>query len=135
MPIAMWCVLLAGILPIATTGLAKWGAKDFDNSKPREWETSLEGWRKRAKAAASNAFEVFPFFAAAVLVAWTQGAPQEWVDRLAIVFVVARLAYVWAYVSDRPTVRSGVWALGFFVTIAIFLASLWGGGDAPPPPA
>ncbi|GLK68629.1 MAPEG family protein [Hansschlegelia plantiphila] len=131
MPISMWCVLFAGVLPILTSGLAKRGDRSFDNSKPREWAQTAEDWRKRAVAAQQNAFEAFPFFAAAVLVAWTQGGPQEWIDRLAIVFVVVRLAYLWAYVANRPTLRSTIWSIGFLVCVAIFTSSLWAGG----PPA
>lgn len=125
MPLALWCVLAAGILPIVTVGLAKWGAPDFDNGDPRGWSGGLKGWRARAFAAHQNGFEVFPFFAAAVLAAATQGTATGTVGLLAAAFVVSRLAYVWAYVADRPTVRSAIWSVGFFLTVAIFTAPAW----------
>lgn len=130
MPIALWCVLFAGVLPILTAGLAKRGDTSFDNGKPRAWEAAQDGWRRRAIGAQKNAFEAFPFFAFCVLAAWTQGGPQEWIDRLAIVYVVLRLAYLWAYVADRPTLRSAVWSLAFFVAIAIFTSPLWPAASA-----
>ena len=40
---------------------------------------------------------------------------------LAVVFVVARIAYIACYVTDRPTLRSGVWAVGFLATVALFV--------------
>ncbi len=130
MPIAMWCVLIAGILPILTVGAAKWSDRSFDNARPRAWAAAAEGWRARLVAAQNNGFETFPLFAAAVLVAWTQGGPQLWIDRLAVAFVILRLAYVWAYATDRPSLRSALWAVGLLVTVAIFTASVWGGGPA-----
>jgi uncharacterized MAPEG superfamily protein len=128
MPLAIWCVLAAGILPILTAGVAKRGDRTFDNSKPRDWEATLQGWRKRVYAAHRNGLESFPFFAAAVLSAWTQGASQNWVDGLAVAYVVSRLLYVWAYASDRPSLRSALFGIGFLIAIAIFIAPLWASG-------
>ena len=48
---------------------------------------------RRADNAQKNGFEAFPFFAAAVIVAHLLHAPQERVDILAIIFIVARIGY------------------------------------------
>ena len=37
MPIAFWCVLLAGILPLVTVAIAKASGPGFDNHDPRGW--------------------------------------------------------------------------------------------------
>jgi uncharacterized MAPEG superfamily protein len=124
MTTALWCVLLAGILPVLTVAVAKWGP-GLDNANPRDWATRLDGYRKRAYAAHQNSFEAFPFFAAAVFAAKWGQAPQATVDALAILFVAARLAYVAAYVGDRPTFRSIVWIVGWVATLAIFSAPAW----------
>lgn len=126
MPVALWCVLIAGVLPILTVGLAKWGSPDFDNGKPREWAGSLQGWRKRAFAAHQNGFEVFPLFAAAALVASTRGHDGATADMLAALFILCRLSYVACYLADKPTLRSTVWSAGFFVTVALFTLPVWG---------
>lgn len=126
MSLAFWCVLFAAILPILCAGAAKYGASDFDNSKPREWQGRLEGWRARMQSAQQNGWEAFPTFAVAVLVGVTQGGPRGTIDLLAVLWVAARLVYVAAYAADRPTLRSAGFAAAFFTAIAIFTSPAWG---------
>lgn len=121
---ALWCVLVVGMLPVLTVALAKWGAP-LDNRHPRDWAATLDGYRRRAYAAHQNGYEAFPLFAVAVLVAEMQGGPRALVDGLALVVLAARLAYVACYVLDRSTLRSLVWALGWFGSLALFLTPLW----------
>jgi uncharacterized MAPEG superfamily protein len=125
MTIAFWCVLIAGILPVITTGIAKWGAPALDNNHPRDWANGLTGYRRRAYAAHQNAYEAFPFFAAAVIVASITDAPQGVVNLLAMVFIAARIGYTATYMADMSTPRSILWAIGWFSTIAIFSAGAW----------
>ncbi len=124
MTVALWCVLLAGMLPVFTTGIAKWGIK-LDNNHPRDWAGSLHGYRRRAYAAHQNAYEAFPFFAASVIAAMLTNAPQSVVNTLAVLFIAARLGYTAAYLRDAATARSILWAIGWFATIAIFTATIW----------
>ena len=42
MAISLWCVLVAALLPVLTTGLAKVGAA-YDNARPRESSANLPG--------------------------------------------------------------------------------------------
>ncbi|MCS6913164.1 MAG: MAPEG family protein [Myxococcales bacterium] len=83
MTIALWCVLVAGLLPYVATAIAKGGAKGYDNRDPRGWLEKQQGVRRRANFAQMNAFEAFPLFAAGVLVAEHLQAPQGTVDGLA----------------------------------------------------
>jgi uncharacterized MAPEG superfamily protein len=124
MTIAIWCLLLAGLLPILTVGYAKYVGGSYDNNLPRERAATYEGAAKRAYAAHQNSFEAFPFFAAAVLVAELKGAPRGLVDGLAIAFILFRFAYIWAYVSDRATLRSLMFGGAFFSVIGLFLSIL-----------
>lgn len=119
--LALWCVLAAGLLPYAATLAAKIGTR-FDNAQPREWLARQTGWRARANAAQANGFEAFPLFAIAVLVAQHTGAPQPRVDMLAIAFVVARVAYLAAYLADVAWLRSLVWFVGIGSAVSIFVA-------------
>ena len=125
MTIALWCVLAGGLLPIVCAGIAKGGAADFDNAKPREWLDSQQGWRRRADAAQRNGFEAFPLFAAAVLAAQTQGASQGAVDLLAGLWLAARIGYVASYLADHPTRRSAFFAIALVAAVAIFVSPLW----------
>jgi uncharacterized MAPEG superfamily protein len=58
-------------------------------------------------------------FAPSLLFALHQQADPLWVDRLCGLFVVARVIYLWAYVSDRALLRSGVWFFGFGASIGL----------------
>jgi uncharacterized MAPEG superfamily protein len=122
--VALWCVFLTAWLPVLTTGLAKIGSP-FDNHNPREFMQRIAGFRRRAYDAHLNGFEGFPFFAAAVIVAQMQAAPQTAVDNLSIVYVLTRLAYTGAYIADLATLRSIFWSIGFFTVSAIFLSKIW----------
>ena len=124
MAVAFWCVLVMGVMPAATVGIAKLGRVTLDgrgNHAPRDWAQSLDGFRRRAYAAHLNHFEAFPLFAAAVLVAATQGAPMATVNSLALTVVATRLVYTACYLADLATVRTLVWGAGWLLTVAIFV--------------
>ncbi len=124
MTIAFWAILAACFLPILSTGLAKGGgAQKFDNAAPRAWLERQTGWRQRAHWAERNHYEIFPAFAAAVIVAHIAHAPQGWADALAVAFVASRLGFIAAYVTDRPTLRSALWSLGFLCVLGLFAIS------------
>jgi uncharacterized MAPEG superfamily protein len=120
---ALWCVLIAGLLPYAATLTAKIGGAKFDNANPRDWLGSQSGFRRRANAAQLNSFEAFPLFAAAVIVAQMLDAPQARIDLLALVFVAARLAYLGFYLADLATLRSLAWFVGLASAVAIFASA------------
>lgn len=123
MTIALWCILVAGLLPIVGAAIAKWGFEGYDNARPRDWLARQSGFRARANAAQQNSFEGLPLFIGAVMVAsFTQG-PQPVIDQLAVLYVLARIAYIICYVGDRPTLRSLVWTIGMGVCIGLFVVA------------
>lgn len=123
MTTALWCVLAAALLPYLATTIAKAGGSRYDNRDPRAWLQQQKGWRERANHAQLNAFEAFPFFAAAVIVAQMLQAPQERVDALALIFVAARLAHLTCYVADWHRARSVAWLLGWLACIFLFVSA------------
>ena len=120
MPLAYWCVVIAALLPLVWVSYAKFGAKS-DNRRPREDYEKLSPRQRRAYAAHQNAYENFPFFAAAVIVAITQGASVAAVNGLAAIYIAARIAHGLLYIGDYAAARSAIYALGLFVNIAIFV--------------
>jgi uncharacterized MAPEG superfamily protein len=124
MPVAYWCVLVAAILPILSAFPAKL-TKEFDNSNPRDPAFWRHGFRARAWAAQANGYEAFPFFAAAVFVAMSQGGDPSWIDQLAVLFILLRLIYVFCYWTDRASPRSLAWGAACITTVALFTSSLW----------
>jgi uncharacterized MAPEG superfamily protein len=124
MTFAFWTILAAGLLPTICAGIAKAGGKGFDNAAPRVWLERQTGWRLRADWAQRNHLEVFPLFAAAVIVAAITHAPQSWADALAVAFVLIRIAYSAAYILDRPNLRSLLWSCGLLCVIGLFVISV-----------
>ncbi|HEY9453987.1 MAG TPA: MAPEG family protein [Bradyrhizobium sp.] len=121
MTIAEWCVFGALLLYLLTIASVKWaGHRRFDNAKPRDPAFYQDPIRARALGAHQNGIEAFPFFAAAVLLAEFRQAPQHYIDELAVLFLIVRIAYVFTYLGNRPTLRSILWSLGFAINIAIF---------------
>lgn len=123
MTVAYWCVLIAAFLPIVWVGFAKSGKPGYDNARPREFLGSLEGWQARANHAQQNSYEAFPFFAAGVIIAHLCGTPQGTIDTLAVTFILARIAYGFLYITNRSTLRSLVWLVGFGCTVALFVTA------------
>lgn len=124
--VAYWTVLVAALLPILCTAIAKWGTfstsrRDggYDNHDPRAWLARQSGWRARANAAQANCFEAMPFYIGAVIIAHQHGAFQMRLDLLAFLYVVLRLLYILFYLADMATLRSVAWALALAVNIAI----------------
>jgi uncharacterized MAPEG superfamily protein len=122
MTTAYWCVLAAALMPYVAVSIAKSGGERFDNSNPRLWLEKQQGFRARANAAQANSFEAFTFFAAAVIVAHLTQAPQDRIDTLAVMFVLARAAFIVFYVADWHWARSIVWTIGVVATITIFVS-------------
>ena len=126
---AYWCLLIAALLPVVCAGIAKWGSfgktrqqGGYDNNNPRAWLAQQTDWRARANAAQANTFEALPFFFAVVIIAHQLQADQTLVNVLSGAFVALRSAYILAYVFDKATLRSALWALALFVNIAILLS-------------
>ena len=130
MIVAFWCVLIAGVLPFVCSYAAKLGPDDavgrFDNHQPRIWLAQQTGRRARANAAQANSFEAFPLFAIGVVLCVLQHVPVSTIDVIAIVFVIARVVYIAAYLGDRPSLRSAVWAIGFLATIGLYVVAATG---------
>jgi len=121
MTTAEWCVFAALMLYLLTIAPIKWlGFRRFDNSKPRDPAFYEDPIAARALGAHQNGIEAFPFFAIAVLLAEFRGGPQRYVNELAVLFVIVRIAYVLTYLGNRPTLRSILWSIGFAINCAIF---------------
>ena len=121
MTIAEWCIfasLMLSLLSIASVKWLRFGR--FDNSKPRDPAFYESPFAARALGAHQNGIEAFPFFAAAVLLAEFRACPQNLINELAVLFVIVRIAYVFTYIGNRPTLRSILWSIGFAINLAIF---------------
>ena len=91
---------------------------------PRDEPMPITGMAARLDRGFKNYMETFPFFAAAVIVAHLTQAPQERVDILAIIFIVARLSYLGCYLADWHWARSLVWFVGSMATLVLVVVAL-----------
>jgi uncharacterized MAPEG superfamily protein len=129
MTIADLCLLAAVVLTIVSIMPAKLdGRREYDNANPRDPRFYTAGLRARSQGAHQNGFEVFPFFAASVILAEMRLVPQGTVNMLAVAFIVVRIVYVLLYLGDRPTWRSVVWSIGLLCNLAIFFSPAWAKG-------
>ena len=117
MTIAIWCVLIAGILPYVAFSFVR----GLDARQPRVGVAELQGRTARAYGAQLNGFETFPIFAAAVIVSHMVGGPSRIADILAVVYVLLRVGHMAAYIADRQPLRSTAFSLAQFVALAIFV--------------
>jgi uncharacterized MAPEG superfamily protein len=129
MTIADLCLLAAVILTVVSIMPAKFdGRREYDNANPRDPRFYTAGLRARSQGAHQNGFEAFPFFAASVILAEMRAVPQPTINILAVAFILARIAYVLLYLTDRPTARSAVWSIGVVCNLAIFFSPIWAKG-------
>jgi uncharacterized MAPEG superfamily protein len=129
MTTAFWCVLAAILLPYICFGIARnrgrglRGERLRDNRNPRDFPNRIEGLAKRAWDAQLNSFESLPGFAAAVIIAHLAHAPQNQVDIIALAWVLARVAYVAFYLTDKSTLRSSVQFLSLACVLGLFIVA------------
>ena len=115
MTLAYWSILATAFLPIGCAAYAKRlaGFSWADNYDPA-----------RADAAQRNSYEIFPPFAAAVIIAHATGnAAQATINLWALLFVASRLAFIYCYISDRPRLRSAVFGVNLLCIVALFIAA------------
>ena len=125
MRIAHLCLLLAALLPIAFTAIAKTIARhQFNNYTPRDFQAKLGGVALRAHWAQLNSFEAFPPFAVAVLVAEQVGAAQGRIDAIALAFIGLRVLYGGCYLANWAALRSLVWFAGMGCVVWLFVLGL-----------
>ena len=121
MTVAEWCVFATLLLYLLTIAAVKWsGFRRFDNARPRDPVFYDDPIRARALGAHQNGIEAFPVFAVAVLLAEFRAGPQQLINELAMLFLIVRIAYVFTYLGNRPTLRTILWSIGFAINIAIF---------------
>ena len=104
MTILVWCLFSAALLPYlakAPLAIAMNKLDGYDNNHPRSQQAKLSGFGARALAAHQNAFESLMIFAPAVLLAISTNTITDTVTLLAIIHVIARVAYNVLYLLNN----------------------------------
>ena len=130
MLIAYGCIIVAACLPYLWAVLAKTSAPGYNNKDPRGWVARQESYRVRnAYAAHLNAFEAFPAFAAAVLMAQFAQVDAQHVAWLSMAFIAFRILHGIVYLAALQALCSLAWLGGLASVIALtLLAALNVGG-------
>ncbi len=128
MPDILITLFIIAILPIVLSMTAGYfrikELGQFDNNHPRAQQAQLTGAGARAIAAQKNAWEALIFFAVVVLIAANSSLDLNQLDNLAYTFLAARLLHPIFYITNQPTLRSLVFAIGWFTCIYIFYLTL-----------
>jgi uncharacterized MAPEG superfamily protein len=98
----------------------------YNNSEPRAQQAKLDGLGRRALGAHQNGFEAFAPFAIGVLASIQRGGNVQAAAYMSILFIVARSAYIYAYLANKPTLRSGMWTLGILATSVLMILAIIG---------
>lgn len=116
----IWCLLIAGLLPIAAKApVVYFQNRDngYDNRHPRAQQQRLTGAGARAVAGHYNAYEAFPLFAAAVLVVIATEQVTVLNQWLAVSFVTLRIVFHTLYLLNWDKLRSLIWFLALLCPI------------------
>ena len=120
-----WCILIAGFLPYVWSSAAIKARLDqfgqLDNRLPRAQQAQLEGWGARVLGASANAFETFPFFATAAIVAHIAGADPGGSAIGSVVYLVARILHGIFYAGDLDKLRTAAFGIGQACIVALFV--------------
>jgi uncharacterized MAPEG superfamily protein len=98
----------------------------YNNNDPRGQQAQLAGRGRRALAAHHNAGEAFAPFAAGVLAALQRSTKVDAIAWICIAFVVVRSVFMAAYLSDKATLRSSMWALGMLCITGLMVLAIIG---------
>lgn len=126
MSILLWCLLIAGLLPVlAKAPVVYFQNRDrgYDNKHPRAQQQRLTGVGARAVAGHYNAYEAFPLFAAAVLAVIATGSVTEQAIQLSVAFIILRVAYHILYLMNADKLRSLIWFFAILCPV-LMLAQL-----------
>ena len=124
MNISLGCLLFVGFLPMVCAGISK-SKLDYDNKNPRVWLANQTGFRSRANSAQQNSWEAFLWFSVAILAVNTNGLAQtSEIEVMAFLYVVLRIFYITAYVSDFAMLRTVFWSIAFVINILIFIKAI-----------
>lgn len=127
MTFAYFSILILFFLNLFCAAYAKTagGFKVADNRNPRDFLAKTTGKAARANAAQQNGHEIIALYAAAVLIAHATGeANTSIINFWAFVFILARVAYIWAYIQNQALLRSLFWSLSLLSIVALFIAAI-----------
>ena len=118
--LALWAVLVIVLSPVSVQ--TRTAGSESASGKPRK-DYSDRGYR--ADRALMNAVETSGSFIAATLAAILAGATPFWVNLLASLFILARVAMAYVHIMTvNATLRSALWAVGTLCILGLALMAI-----------
>ncbi len=111
-------------LPVSLAKYQAYGAGWLIFNRDTEGLPPLPEWGQRAMRAHDNLKENYPGFAVAVLLLAFSGGFTRYTAAAALVFLVARLVHMPAYIIGIPWLRTLSWLAGFIATIYLLAMAL-----------
>ncbi|TXD96163.1 hypothetical protein ES754_11030 [Psychrobacter frigidicola] len=123
---AIWAMVVASLLPLVMAMSAKvfGGFNLKDNAHPRDFLQHTTGAAARANAAQQNSYETLPIFLVAVLVAMLFFVPQAIINKIAWLYVIIRMGYCVAYITNLAMFRSILWVLSMICSLMLFYLAI-----------
>ena len=123
---AIWAMIVASFMPLLLAWLTKalGGFRLADNAHPRDFLQQTTGASARANAAQKNSYETLPVFLVAVLAAMLFFVPQSIINVLAWLYVLIRIGYCVAYITNLPMFRSILWLLSMLCCVMLFYLAI-----------
>ncbi|WGH77651.1 MAPEG family protein [Jannaschia ovalis] len=119
--LALWALLQLGLAGVSTVGKAR--ARSAGGLPVRDYSDPAY----RRHRAFQNAIETSGAFVAAAVAAMLTGGAPFWVNLLATLFLVARIATAAVHIgTEVQWLRSATWTLGFLCVIGLALIALAG---------
>lgn len=120
----LWILLFIVLLPYLARiptirGQIALGGYDYHN--PRAQQAKLDGLALRANAAHQNSFEALQLYLAAVAACGFSGLTDDWMQLLALGFLLCRVLFIVLYWLDQAYLRSAVWVLGTLMILAMIV--------------
>lgn len=94
-------------------------------ASPRDEPRQLTGYVGRWQRTMNNQFEALILFAIGTLVVTFADKANELTALASLLFLIARVLYVPAYVLGWAPWRSLIWFVGFLATVFILIKALW----------
>ena len=112
---AILAMVVASLLPWAVSIIAKvsGGFRVINNAHPRDFFQHTTGMAARANAAQQNSYETLPVF-----------VPQSIINVLAWLYVIIRIGYCTAYITNLSTFRSILWVLSMACCLMLFYLAI-----------
>lgn len=121
MTFAYWSIFIIFFIPYLAVLFSK-TAGGYSNAAPPEYFNKLGACRQqRAKWAFNNGNEMFPIYAAAIIIGHIQEVDPFRLDVIAGTYIALRIAYIFSYIFDFSTLRSVLWSASLGCVFGIFL--------------